>query len=155
MAQSLTATKLADKLRSLRWGNASGVLSMTADEGTALIVLQRGQIVYASSDRVPPIGQSLLEKGLVNEPTLQKALMLQRKKKHRELIVGILISLGILQRDAAAAVLEDHIVTILREAMSWEQCQIHFNVAEGELDHIVFPPRNGDIEVLLERASGQ
>lgn len=144
---------LARTLKNVARSSRSGVLSVMGKDGTAIILLQAGGIVFASSDRVRPLGEHFVEKGLVSRETLDKVLMLQRMKKERQLLVGLLTEMNLVTRDVAASEIEDHIVEVLRDTLQWEEYETHFDPAQGDLDRIIFPPACGNVNVLLDRAS--
>lgn len=149
---SLGEIDLSAALQVLCRAGRSGVLSVYGKEGTALAILDDGRILFASSDRVEPLGHRFVEAGLVTPGQLDRALEEQRRRADRPLLGSLLVEMGCLSPEAAAPVLEDHIVAVLRDTLSWPDARVHFHECPGPTDPIL-PPGRADVDLLLLRAA--
>ena len=148
---SLGEIDLATALQVLGRAGRAGVLSVHG-EGTCLAILDGGRILFASCDRVAPLGRRFLEAGLISEDQLEHALKEQRRRVDRPLLGTLLVKLGYLSVEAAAPVVEDHIVTVLQDVLSWPEAQVHFDECDGPTDAILKPGR-GDVDSILLRVT--
>jgi len=151
-AGSLGEIDLASALQVLCRSRKSGLLSVEGEDCNALILLHEGRIVFASSDRVSPIGQRFVQKGLVTQEKLNEVLEVQRRKRKRKLLGPLLCGFGLVERHVAAAEIEAHVVDVLRDTLTWTTAHVHFDEAEGEVDEIL-PPVRCDVDSLLLRAT--
>lgn len=149
---SLGGIDAASALQVLGPARRSGLMTITSGDKSAFIVLDAGRVLFASCSLVPPLGSRLVAKGLVPEHVLNDLLSMQRRKKTRRLLGKLLVDLGLVPPHVARAEIEDHLVTVLREILSWgDEGTVHFDEADGETDAIV-PPDEGDVDRLLLRA---
>jgi hypothetical protein len=132
----------------------SGMLSVEGEGCSALIVLDDGRVLFASSDRVARIGERFVDQGLVTEEQLAQVLHMQRRKRTRRLIGCLLTDLGFVTPEQAASTVEDHIVAVLADTIAWPRAHVHFDECEGSED-VPIPPGRGDVDTLLMRAMVQ
>lgn len=93
---NLSTVSLADIFQVLSHGHSTGLLRIQAPEGTRFVEILDGQIsiVARTTNRIL-LGDLLLSRGLIDEPTLNKALASQ--KQSGKLLGQVLMELGVLQ----------------------------------------------------------
>ena len=126
----LSLTKKTGKLSAVRKGNK------------ILLGLKEGSIVYAAQPMVRErLGSVLINRGLVSEEQLYRALEIQREEKSRRLLGSILVDLGAISRDGLEGVIRSQFEGVIRELMSWDGGVMVFNrVDMEELDAIRIDP---------------
>jgi hypothetical protein len=127
---------LSDLLRALAAGGKSGRLRLAERDAYGLVVLREGKIVYAASNAArETLGSILVNRGLLAEPTLRKALRLQHQLKERRPLGAILLELGALSCETLEAVLREQIEVVLRDLLRWPSGYFRFEPQ---------PPAEGD-----------
>ncbi len=144
---SLGGIDLASALQVFGPAGRSGLITITQDDESALIVLECGQILFAACDAVGRIGETFVQKGYVDETELQSVLHVQRSSR-RQLLGQLLVSMNLVPAAVVSNEIEAHIVKVLAHALAWSAPTIHFDEAQGEVNEIV-PPYRGDMATLL------
>jgi len=121
MDSRANALSLGDAMRYLAVARAEGVLTVSSAFGEACFFLSRGELVGATSSRGHRVGRSLLD-----EPTLELVLALQRRKKRRERIGRIVADLRLATESEVREALRDHCAGIFAEAASWNEGSVRF-----------------------------
>jgi len=147
---SLGGVDMAAALQVLGPAKRSGIMSVTSEQGAAIVVLQDGAVIFASSDRSRPFGAALVEKGLLSEADLEVVLKIQRTSERRQLLGELVAGLALVPREVVAAELEEHVTSVLADVMGWPSPELHFDEADGEAMDVV-PPFGGEIGNLLLR----
>jgi len=149
---SLGEIDLPSALQVLCHAGRSGVVTVEGDDCSALIVLERGRIVFASTDALPRIGERFVNAGLVTPDQLSHVLNMQRKKKTRRLLGQLLVDLAFITEQQAAQVVEDQIVAVFADTLTWRSQHVHFDEGDGTVEEGLLGPDRGDVESLLVRA---
>jgi hypothetical protein len=140
LAGRLEDLRLPELLQVLALGGKSGKLELTRPDGFGLIVLRRGKIIYAVCNGVrETFGHLLVCRGLVDEPTLARALDRQHRARPEKRLGAILVELGVLDAAAVEAVIGEQTRAVVAELFAWPGGFFRFDPAE-------FPDR-GEVEV--------
>ena len=110
---------IADVMQLIRLGGHSGTLSIHAGEEEALIGFERGRLVSAWSPRSLRLGELLLAAGVLDEPTLQRALDAQEKERPRRAIGQILVRQGATTPEVIREVIGCEIERVVKEVLAW------------------------------------
>jgi hypothetical protein len=139
---------LSDLLRALAAGNKSGRLRLSERDAYGLVVVSQGKIVYAASNAArETLGSILVNRGLLAEPTLRKALALQHQLKERRPLGAVLLGLGALSRETLEAVLREQIEAVLRDLLRWPSGYFRFEPQPpGEGDGVAVDVRDLHLE---------
>lgn len=134
---NLDQFKLVDLLQILSWGRKTGKLVLGCREGTAIVVLRDGRIVYASASTFrQTLGSLLICRGLIRDSTLAEALDQQRQST--DLRLGeVLVEMGALERGQIDTVVAEQIGAVISELAGWKSGSFRFERLEiadhGEL----------------------
>lgn len=140
---TLDEMPLPDILQFLSLASRSGKLWLTCTDGQGLILFRRGRIIYAASSSVrETFGSILLCRGLVDEPTLLRALKLQHQAREEKRLGVILVEMGALTPDTMESVIRQQVERVILEFLSWDGGFFKF-------DPITIPER-GEVEVEVE-----
>ena len=128
----------------------TGTLSLWGDEGAAKFLFGAGRMVYARMEPGIRLGEKMVEKGLVKQADLDKVLHLQGRKNVKQPLGVLLHSFGLISREAAETEIEEQMVRVMAEVMTWAQCNYRFEPLEVELEDLILP-NCGTVEDMLER----
>jgi hypothetical protein len=110
---------VTDVMQLVRLGGHSGTLSIHAGEQEALIGFERGRLVSAWSSRSLRLGELLLAAGVLDEPTLQRALETQEVERPRRAIGQVLVRQGAASPDVIRQVVGQEIERVVKEVLAW------------------------------------
>jgi hypothetical protein len=110
---------VTDVMQLIRLGGHSGTLSIHAGEQEALIGFERGRLVSAWSSRSLRLGELLLAAGVLDEPTLQRALDTQEVERPRRAIGQVLVRQGAATPDVIRQVVGQEIERVVKEVLAW------------------------------------
>jgi Domain of unknown function (DUF4388) len=123
--------KLPEILQLLSLSQKTGKLTLTRPDASGLIVLQAGRVVYATSNRPrPPLGALLMNRGLLDEATLNRALARQHRSREEEGIGGVLVRLGALAQSSLDRVVQEETASVIAELLSWQTGYFRFDKLE-------------------------
>ena len=136
----------------LMFGGAghTGTLSLWGKEGAARFLFGGGRMVYARMEAGSRLGDALVEKGLIKEVDLNKVLHLQGRKKVKQPLGVLLHSFGLISREVAEKEIEEQMLRVMAEVMTWSRCNYRFEPLETELADLIIPDC-GDVDTLLDR----
>jgi hypothetical protein len=135
--KGITVTEL---LHFLSLHRKSGKLTLRRRQGSGLIVLRNGRIIYAASSSVrEAFGNILLCHGLVSEATLTAALERQQWTGRDQRLGAVLIEMGALREEEVRDVVRYQVATVLAELDQWDDGFFRFDVLDI--------PERGEIEV--------
>ena len=144
--------ELAAALEMLGRARSTGILSVTDGTISAQIFLVDGRILFASSQRTPPLGAFLVERGLITEDVLGIVLKLQRRKKVNQMLGTILTDLGLVSGEVIELGIEQQVKAVLQDVLSWQQGEYRFE-PQKVWDGQAIAPVSGDIgQYLLQIA---
>ena len=104
----------------------TGIATVIHAGAAAKLVFLRGRVVYASSDTQSRLGYLLVQRKLISEADLQRALEEQQKLKHQMPLASILVKLGIVYPGMLEDETREHIVRVLSDVLKWEGGMLHF-----------------------------
>jgi hypothetical protein len=110
---------VTDVMQLIRLGGHSGTLSIRAGEEEALIGFERGRLVSAWSSRSLRLGEMLLAAGVLDDPTLQRALEAQDSERPRRTIGQVLVRQGAATPDVIRQVVGQEIERVVKEVLAW------------------------------------
>ncbi|MFQ5455713.1 MAG: DUF4388 domain-containing protein [Nitrospirota bacterium] len=140
---------LPDIFQIINLSKRSGVLTIIRKEGTARLVFDQGQVVIASSDTRSRLGYLLVQKGLITNEELDKALYIQKTKGGEQPIGSYLIEINAIQQSLLEKEIKEHIIRIIGDLLTWERGTFHFELGET-LKESDIPLRTGlSIDFLL------
>lgn len=128
----------------------TGTLSLWGDDGAAKFLFGSGRMVYARMESGYRLGMSMVEKGLITAADLKKVLHLQGRKKVKQPLGVLLHSFGLISREVAEKEIEQQMLRVMAEVMTWSSCRYRFEPLEIELADLIVP-ESGDVEDLLDK----
>lgn len=121
VAGRLEDQPVADVLRVLARGRASGKLTLTRRDGHALLAFRAGRIIYAASSAVrQTFGSILVLRGLVSEDDLMEALERQHKESRTTRLGQVLVEMGRLDEKALREVMRQQTESVIADLVQWK-----------------------------------
>jgi len=115
----LAGLGMGPMLQMLERARSTGILTVTSGEKKATFSLREGEILWASSNFSPKLGEALVLSGVLTENSLAIASRDQAMHGASASLGTVIVALGLATRDEVAHELEMQIVCTLREAMRW------------------------------------
>jgi len=122
---NLLTLELSELLQWLAQGTKTGVLIIENDDTEKRIYFDHGTIVSSeSSDSQEHLGRFLIAEGLIDEPTLARALKLQQAT---QILLGkVLVTLGSITEKELNQVLQQKTQETIYELFSWPEGEFRF-----------------------------
>ena len=122
---NLRTLELSELLQWLAQGTKTGVLIIENADTEKRIYFDRGTIVSSeSSDSQEHLGHFLIEEGLIDEPTLARALKLQQAT---QILLGkVLVTLGAITEKDLSQVLQQKTQETIYELFGWPEGEFRF-----------------------------
>jgi TonB family protein len=122
---NLRTLELSELLQWLAQGTKTGVLVIENEDTEKRIYFDRGTIVSSeSSDSQEHLGHFLIEEGMIDEPTLARALKLQQAT---QILLGkVLVTLGAITEQELDQVLQQKTQETIYELFSWPEGEFRF-----------------------------
>jgi TonB family protein len=122
---NLRTLELSELLQWLAQGTKTGVLIIENEDTEKRIYFDHGTIVSSeSSDSQEHLGHFLIEEGLIDEPTLARALKLQQAT---QILLGkVLVTLGAITENELNQVLQQKTQETIYELFSWPEGEFRF-----------------------------
>jgi tetratricopeptide (TPR) repeat protein len=125
---SLVEASLPEVIQLLAYSLKSGCLSVTDGRNLGNIFLKEGKIIYATIlRRKVRLGDSMLEKQLVQQDILKRALAMQKEKKGKRL-GEILVDMGAISQAVLEKELQQQIEEAIHTMLTWENGYFNFEV---------------------------
>ena len=150
LSGSLEKNKLSDILRDIKQEKLTGVLAIKSQEGFGTIYFHNGVIIKAYSPIFRErLGRRLIEKGLINEKDLRKALMYQKKEGKNLRIGDILLRSGYVSEVDLKTALNEIMEDILYSMFFWDGIYRFEseNISENDMDLSI------DVDQFLEEVN--
>jgi hypothetical protein len=115
----------------------TGALKLITVDNVARFYFKAGELIFATIEsRRRKIGRFLVEKGLISEAQLDRALNDYQSRKRSEKIGHYLIEHGFIDHDSLVSAIQDQMKEAVYEALGWRAGEFaFFNRAEpGEED---------------------
>lgn len=141
---------LGEILQIVSLSRKSGVLSLYSKGREGKIVFRQGQVIRALIDgRHPPLGNLLVARGIIDEPTLKRALAIQSQEGFRERLGDILISRFAVPSDGVEEIVRERIEKVVYSLFTWDEGSFDFELRDDvdSLDE----PRHDPVQYLLEQ----
>ncbi len=120
LAGKLEDVTLPGLLQMLAVKARTGKLTLTSREGSGLVVMREGRILYAASNAArEALGNILVCQGLVDEATLARALDLQHTSPEEKRLGAILVEMGALSPGDLDRVVRQQTTGIIRDLCGW------------------------------------
>lgn len=124
---------LGDILQILSLSRKSGVLALRGRSREGRIRFHNGQVVQATSSIFPEnLGDLLLRKGLIDRPTLQQALAIQRQNTQPQRIGAILSAHFGISPTAIDSLVKEQVEKIIFSFFGWTEGSFSFDLLEPE-----------------------
>ncbi len=120
LAGKLEDVTLPGLLQMLAVKGRTGKLTLTCREGSGLVVLRGGRIIYTASNSArEALGNILVCQGLIDEAALASALDLQHSSAEEKRLGAILVEMGALSPGDLDRVIRQQTTAIIREMCGW------------------------------------
>ncbi len=118
---TLDEMPLPEILQFLAMSGRDGKLWLTCTDGQGLILFRNGRIIYAASNSVrETFGSILMCRGLVDEPTLLRALERQHQCREEKRLGSILVEMGVVSADTVTSVIRQQVERVILELTAWK-----------------------------------
>jgi hypothetical protein len=135
-AATLDDLSFPELLHLISFNKKSGRLTLTCQEGHALVVFREGRILYAASNRLrESFAYVLLKDGAVTEQDLAEALERQNRLEHDHLLGRSLVQKGLIAPEEAEKALRQQAQWVITEVFQWRSGFFKFE-----------PPDDGESE---------
>jgi TonB family protein len=143
---NLRTLELSELLQWLAQGTKTGVLIIDNEDTEKRIYFDRGTIVSSeSSDSQEHLGHFLIEEGLIDEPTLARALKLQQAT---QILLGkVLVTLGAITEKELSQVLQQKTQETIYELFNWPEGEFRF--VPDDLPEFPMVPMSLDVTNLV------
>lgn len=145
---------LSDILQIISLSKRSGTLTISRKEGEGYIYFNRGQVIYASVYNKKKLGELLVDKNIIKEEELKRALQRQEERGMKEPLGTILIEMGLTLPRQLEQIVKTHIIEVIQEFLNWDTGSFTFVLRDEGLDkrEILFKNGMSTEFMLLERA---
>ncbi|MCZ6795747.1 MAG: DUF4388 domain-containing protein [Planctomycetota bacterium] len=126
----LPGLSLPDVLQILSFSKQSGIATIIHSGAAGKLVFSSGRVVYASSDTQSRLGYALVDKGVISEEDLEKALRTQKSRVDNMPLASILVKLGVVYPEVLEEETKNHIRNVFRDLLRWEDGIICFDQQE-------------------------
>ncbi|MCC6525365.1 MAG: DUF4388 domain-containing protein [Polyangiaceae bacterium] len=134
MSGRLEDVPLVDILQFIQLSGRTGTLSLERDDARGELLVHLGKIVGARAPRSLPLGQHLIQRGVLEVAGLERALAVQRTEGRHEPIGAILVRLGLAKKEDVLSAFAEQVAHTIYELLEWRRGEFHFALA----DHV--PP---------------
>jgi CheY-like chemotaxis protein len=141
---------LGEILQIVSLSRKSGLLSLHSRGREARIVFRNGQVVRASSSSFQQsLGEVLIQKGIIDLPTLKQSLRIQEEEDFRELLGAILIKRFNTSAEAIEGVVREQIESVVYSLFAWAEGAFDFELQDTveEVDNTKMDP----LQFMLEQ----
>jgi hypothetical protein len=128
---SLRDFSLPDLFQLLHFGKKNGTLDLVNGEQKGYVCFRNGNVFFATHNfKRPPLGQRLIEAGMVTEDQIEEALDLQKTTRKGERMGNIMVELGYLSRESLEVFVEEQIRDAVFHLLRWTEGEFDFNPNE-------------------------
>jgi len=127
---NLKVFSISDIIQLLSLSRKTGMLKITGSE-TGCIYLRQGECYFATSTKFKkPIGQRLVEAGLMSKKDLADALQEQKEKPGTKRLGRILLDRGLVEVESLEAFVSEQIWDAFVDILSWKEGEFEFKAGE-------------------------
>jgi CheY-like chemotaxis protein len=139
---------LGEILQIVSLSRRSGILSLESRGREARVIFRSGQVIRASSSTYQQnLGEVLIQKGVIDLPTLKRALSIQADEGFQQLLGAILIDRFGIGSDAIETVAREQIESVVYALFAWAEGTFEFELQEVEGD----PAKHEPAQYLLKQ----
>ena len=125
---SLEDFSLPDLFRLIQLGKKNGTLHITNGEARGYVCFREGNVFFATHNwKRLPLGQRLVQSGLLNDDQIEEALDLQRTTRKGQRIGSILVELGYLTGESLEVSIKEQIRDAVFNVLHWTEGQFDFD----------------------------
>jgi hypothetical protein len=130
---SLKAFSLPEVLQFLNMGKMTGVLTIQKEDTTVSLVIKKGKIIDATmAGRIRPLGQLLIDRGLLKRSDLEEVLGQQQTIDTDKRVGQILVDRHIVSMDQLRDALRLQIEEDVWDLFSWDQGYFKFEYSTDQ-----------------------
>jgi len=122
--------QLPDVLQVVSSSRQSGIATIIHSGAVAKLVFLRGRVVYATSDTQSRLGYSLVQKNIISEEDLQRALERQKEMNCEMPLASVLVKLGIVYPGMLEKETREQIIRVLSDMLGWQDGMFYFEPQE-------------------------
>ena len=128
---ALTRIGVNEVLSFLALGGKTGKLVLTRRDGSGIVVLRSGRIIYAASSSVrETLGSILVCRKLIGEDALAEALERQHSSVKHPRLGSVLVEMGHLRREDVEEAIRYQVGRVLAELVLWTDGFFRFDAME-------------------------
>ncbi len=136
---------LPDLFQLIHFGKKNGTLVITNGDSKGYVCFRNGNIFFATHNwRRPPLGERLVQAGMVTDEQVHEALDLQRASSKEQRLGNILCELGYLSRESLEVFVEEQIRDAVFNLLRWTEGEFDFDPDE------IFPEEDIGISMSTE-----
>lgn len=140
LSGALKSITVSELLHFLALHRKSGKLSLRRRQGSGLILLRNGRIIYAASSSVrESFGNILVCRGLISEAVLTEALERQQSSGENRRLGAVLIDMGVVREEDVVEVVRYQVASVLAEVDQWQEGFFRLDTMDI--------PEGGEVEV--------
>ncbi len=125
---SLRDFSLPDLFQLIHFGKKNGTLVIANGDSMGYVCFRNGNVFFATHNwKRPPLGERLVEAGMVAPEQIQEALELQATSRKDQRVGNILVELGYLKREALEVFVEEHIRDAVFNLLRWTEGDFDFD----------------------------
>jgi hypothetical protein len=131
LSGALKSITVSELLHFLALHRKSGKLVVRRRQGSGLIVLRSGRIIYAASSSVrESFGSILVCRRLVTDETLAEALQRQQGSGEKRRLGAVLVEMGAVREEEVAEVVRYQVASVLAEFDQWREGFFRFDTVD-------------------------
>jgi CheY-like chemotaxis protein len=134
---------LGEILQIVSLSRKSGILALHSMGREGHILFRQGQVIRATSSIFQQnLGESLIQKGIIDLPTLKKALAIQEKDGFTERLGSILVNRFSISADTIETVVREQIEGVVYSLFAWAEGTFDFELQDNveAIDDIKMDP---------------
>ncbi|MBU1672496.1 MAG: DUF4388 domain-containing protein [Actinobacteria bacterium] len=125
---SLRDFSLPDLFQLIHFGKKNGTLNITNGDVKGYVCFRNGNVFFATHNwKRPPLGQRLVEAGMVTSDQIEEALDLQKGSSKGQRLGNILVELGYLSRESLEVFVEEQIRDAVFHLLRWTEGDFDFD----------------------------
>ena len=125
---SLRDFSLPDLFQLIHFGKKNGTLNITKGDADGCVCFRNGNVFFATHNwKRVPLGQRLVESGMLNEDQIEEALDLQKTTRKGQRLGNILVELGFLRRESLEVFVEEQIRDAVFHLLRWTKGDFDFD----------------------------
>jgi hypothetical protein len=125
---SLRDFSLPDLFQLIHFGKKNGTLNITNGDTKGYVCFRNGNVFFATHNwKRSPLGQRLIEAGMVSEEQIDEALDLQKTTRKGQRLGNILVELGYLSRESLEVFVEEQIRDAVFHMLRWTEGDFDFD----------------------------